>query len=104
MAHYQHPPSRAGTSTRPLEPAISLRSLLRDFVSWLRRLACLASIRPQLFCDSLRSSRHLPNCMNPADRFTPELRRLFSDIKIPKHVRLLALELAPFASAVLLIC
>ena len=42
--------------------------------------------------------------MNPADRFTPELRRLFSDIKIPKHVRLLALELAPFASAVLLIC
>jgi len=40
-----------------------------------------------LFCESLRSSvGHLPNCMNPADRFTPELRRVYSDVTIPKHL------------------
>ena len=35
--------------------------------------------------DPLPAGR-MPHCMNPADRFTPELRTIFKEVDVPKHL------------------
>ena len=39
-----------------------------------------------LFCSHLRLTGRMPRCMNPADRFTPDLRAAFKTAFIPKHL------------------